>query len=65
MISGEIGVYLEDIVLYKDQIIFNDKDGLAIHICMYDRKNNVIEKLLDALSKYQERNMDDDIGYMF
>ena len=65
MISGEIGVCLENIVLHKDQVTFNDKDGLAIHICMYDRKNNVVEKLLDALSEYQERNMDDDIGYMF
>ena len=65
MISGEIGVCLEDIILYKDQVTFKDKDGLAIHICMYDRKDNVIEKLLDALSEYRERNMDDDIGYMF
>ena len=65
MISGEIGVCLENIVLHKDQVTFKDKDGHAIHICMYDRKNNVVEKLLDALSEYQERNMDDDIGYMF
>ena len=65
MISGEIGVCLENIVLHKDQVTFKDKDGHAIHICMYDRKNNVIEKLLDALSEYQERNMDEDIGYMF
>lgn len=64
MISGEVGVYLKDIVLYKDLIVFNDKDGCAIHIYMYDRKDNVVEKLLDALSEYQERNMDDDIGYM-
>jgi hypothetical protein len=65
MISGEIGVCLENIVLHKDQVTFKDKDGHAIHICMYDRKNNVVEKLLDALSEYQERNMDEDIGYMF
>lgn len=65
MLGGGITLKLDSVKVYKDQITFRDKDGGRFHICAYELEEDFVSKLLDAISEYQERNMDDDIGYMF